>query len=138
MMPEGNNQIAKGDSMIRINHKGNFKNIEKFLKQKPSKLINDILNKYGQEGVNALSSATPIDSGETARAWSYEIQNTKGHATITWNNSNVVSGVNIAIILQYGHATGNGGYVQGRDYINPAMRPVMDKILENLWKEVTS
>ena len=85
----------------------------------------------------ALSSATPIDSGETANSWSYEITNKDGSATITFKNSNIQNGVPIAIILQYGHGTRNGGWVQGRDYINPAIQPIFDEIVNNAWREVT-
>ena len=85
----------------------------------------------------ALSSATPIDSGKTANSWSYEITNKDGSVTITFNNSNIQNGVPIAIILQYGHGTRNGGWVQGRDYINPAIQPVFDEIVDKAWREVT-
>ena len=95
------------------------------------------LDKYGREGVAALSSATPIDSGKTANSWSYEITNKDGSATITFKNSNIQNGVPIAIILQYGHGTRNGGWVQGRDYINPAIQPIFDEIVNNAWREVT-
>ena len=93
-----------------------------------------IFNKYGQKGVQALSSATPVDSGKTASSWNYEIRGT----SIYWTNDNINKGVNIAVILQYGHGTRNGGYVQGRDYINPAIRPIFDSMVDEIWKEVTS
>lgn len=96
------------------------------------------LEKYAREGVTALASATPVDSGETAASWDYEIQKGNGKVSIYWTNSNINDGVPIAVILQYGHGTNGGGYVQGRDYINPAIRPIFDKIAENAWKEVTS
>ena len=95
------------------------------------------LDKYGNQGVAALSSATPVDTGLTAASWYYEIEQKPGSTVITFCNSNIQNGIPIAIILQYGHATGNGGWVQGRDYINPALRPVFDKIAEKAWKEVT-
>ena len=98
--------------------------------------INKILEKYGQMGVSALASATPIDSGTTAESWGYEISIGKEEATIYWTNTNQNKGVYIAVILQYGHGTGTGGYVQGVDYINPAIRPVFDKIAEEAWMEV--
>lgn len=98
--------------------------------------IDKILQKYGQQGVAALSAATPVESGTTANSWSYEIKTSGQSATIYWSNSNVNKGVNIAVILQFGHGTGTGGYVQGRDYINPAMRPIFDKIAEEAWMEV--
>ena len=100
--------------------------------------VQAILSKYGQIGVGALASATPLDSGKTAASWGYEISMSGNSATITWINSNQNQGVNIAVILQYGHGTGTGGYVAGRDYINPAMRPVFDKITEDVWREIQS
>ena len=96
-----------------------------------------ILDKYGRAGVSALSSATPSESGKTANSWTYEIQNGGGGSRITFSNTNINNGVNIAIILQYGHGTGTGGWVEGRDYINPAMRPVFDNIADSVWKEIT-
>ena len=96
-----------------------------------------ILDKYGREGVAALASATPIDSGETANSWFYEISHDNGSATIAFCNSHINQGVPIAIILQYGHGTGTGGWVEGRDYINPAIQPIFDKIVEEAWREVT-
>ena len=95
------------------------------------------LDKFGRAGVEALSSATPVNTGKTANSWYYEIENKNGTATISFNNSNIQNGIPIAIILQYGHGTGTGGWVQGRDYINPAIRPIFDEIAENAWKEVT-
>jgi len=91
-----------------------------------------------QQGVAALSAATPVESGATANSWSYEIEQKGGGITISWLNSNINGGVNIAVILQYGHGTGTGGYVSGRDYINPAIKPVMDRIADELWRKVTS
>lgn len=95
-----------------------------------------ILDKYGQAGVNALSAATPIDSGATASSWYYEITESKGNYTITWSNSNVADGVPIVILIQYGHATKNGGYVQGIDFINPTLKPMFKKIADDAWMEV--
>ncbi len=122
---------------IRFRHRGSFQKTERFFKRMTQREYLKMLNKYGRIGVDALSSATPIDSGETAASWNYEIHQTGGSATITWINNHTNKGVNIAIILQYGHGTGTGGYVQGRDYINPAIRPIFDKIAEDAWKEVT-
>ena len=123
--------------MISFRQKGDFSKLTSFLeKAKESVKIGD-LDKYGREGVAALSSATPIDSGETANSWSYEITNKNGSVTISFNNSNIQNGVPIAIILQYGHGTKNGGWVQGRDYINPAIQPVFDEIVDKAWREVT-
>lgn len=124
--------------MIRFKHRGNFNNIEKFLNKVSGSSYLNILDQYGQEGVQALSSATPKDSGITASSWDYEIERGADTTRISWFNTNVNENVNIAVILQYGHGTGTGGYVQGRDYINPAMRPVFDKIAEQAWKEVQS
>ena len=123
--------------MISFRQKGDFSKLTHFLERaKESVRIGD-LDKYGREGVAALSSATPIDSGETANSWSYEITNKDGSVTITFKNSNIQNGVPIAIILQYGHGTRNGGWVQGRDYINPAIQPIFDEIVNNAWREVT-
>ena len=96
-----------------------------------------VLEKYGKLGVDALASATPIDSGDTASSWTFEVERTGSTYSINWLNNNVKGGVNISIILQTGHGTGTGGYVQGRDYINPAIRPVFDKIANEVWREVT-
>ena len=123
--------------MISFRHKGDFSKLTRFLeKAKETVRIGD-LDKYGREGVAALASATPIDSGLTASSWYYEITNKAGSATISFYNSNVQNGVPIAVILQYGHGTGNGGWVQGRDYINPAIRPIFDRIANDAWREVT-
>lgn len=121
--------------MIQFVHHGDFSKTTKFLKRamKPDLRF---LNQYGEEGVRALSSATPTDSGKTASSWSYQIRKDNGRTIIEWTNSNVNKGVNVAIILQYGHGTRNGGWVQGIDYINPALRPVFDKIADKAWEEV--
>lgn len=124
--------------MVIVKQKGDFSKTEKFLNTINKKLYYRNLQKYAEQGVAALASATPIDSGTTAKSWDYEIRQTKNSVSIYWTNSNVNKGVPIAVIIQYGHGTRNGGYVQGRDYINPAMRPIFDKIAENVWKEVIS
>lgn len=124
--------------MVIVKQKGDFSKTEKFLNSISKKLYYRNLQKYAEQGVAALASATPTDSGTTANSWGYEIRQTKNSVSIYWTNSNVNKGVPIAVIIQYGHGTRNGGYVQGRDYINPAMRPIFDKIAENVWKEVTS
>lgn len=117
--------------------KGSFKNTEKFLKRAEKRDFYDRLDEYGRKGVAALSAATPVDSGKTAESWDYEIHYGKDTITISWTNSNVVDGYAvIAVLIQYGHGTRNGGYVQGRDYINPAMRPVFDDIANAVWEEV--
>lgn len=124
--------------MVVFTHKGDFKNTERFFKGVPKIKYRQILEKYAKQGVAALASATPVDSGITAGSWDYELKVSPGSYSIAWTNSNVVDGVPIAIILQYGHGTSTGGYVQGRDYINPAIQPIFDKISESLWREVSS
>lgn len=123
--------------MITFRQKGDFSKLTNYFERLKETVKLGDLDKYGRAGVDALSSATPVDSGLTARSWSYEIKNQNGTATISFYNTNVVDGVPIAIILQYGHGTGTGGYVQGRDYINPAIQPIFDKIADDAWKEVT-
>lgn len=124
--------------MIRFHHKGDFSKSMKFLENIKQKARLSDLDKYGREGVAALASATPVDSGETASSWYYEIVRGPGSVTITFNNSHFNKDVPIAIIIQYGHGTGTGGWVEGRDYINPAIQPVFDRITNDVWKEVTS
>ena len=138
MKLEKNSSTQEGDSLIRITTKGDFNNTFRFLNKMSKFQINKILEKYGQMGVEALRSATPVDSGKTAESWGYEISIGKEGATIYWTNTNQNKGVYIAVILQYGHGTGTGGYVQGIDYINPAIRPVFDKIAEEAWMEVVN
>ena len=123
--------------MISFRQKGDFSKLNRYLDRVKEVARLSILDKYGREGVAALSSATPVDSGETANSWSYEISHSNGSASITFNNSHINQGVPIAIILQYGHGTGTGGWVEGRDYINPAIQPIFDKIVDAAWKEVT-
>ena len=122
--------------MITVRHSGSFKNTERFLAGAKKKKFYSLLDSYGRQGVNALSSATPIDSGLTSISWKYSIEITGTGYQITWYNTNVIKGIPIAIILQYGHGTRGGGYVQGRDYINPAIRPIFDKLSNDLWKEI--
>lgn len=122
---------------ITITQKGDFKKTTDMLNRITRAEYLRNLEKYGQEGVNALSSATPVDSGETANSWAYQVKQSRGSFSITWINKNIVNGVPIAIVLQYGHGTRNGGYVQGRDYINPAIQPIFDKIADKAWGEVT-
>ena len=123
--------------MISFKQKGDFSNLEKFLEKSKTNHFSE-LDRLGQKGVNALAAATPTNSGETANSWSYEIVRKKNTTSIVWSNSNVIDGVNIAVIIQYGHGTQNGGYVEGRDYINKAIQPIFDEIAETAWKEVTS
>lgn len=122
--------------MIKFRQKGDFSKLTRFLERAKETVRIGDLDKFGKEGVAALASATPVDSGETASSWYYEIENRKGSVTISFRNSNIQNGVPIAIILQYGHGTRNGGWVQGRDYINPAIQPIFDKIANNAWEEV--
>lgn len=122
--------------MISFRQKGDFSKLTRFLERAKEAVHLGDLDKYGRAGVAALASATPVDSGETARSWYYKITNRDGSATISFHNSNIQNGVPIAIILQYGHGTGTGGWVEGRDYINPAIQPIFDQIAESAWKEV--
>lgn len=123
--------------MISFGQKGDFARITKYLKTSKDFMRRVDLDKYGKAGVAALSSATPVESGLTAGSWDYKIEKGAGSTTITFVNSHINKGVPIAIILQYGHGTGTGGWVQGRDYINPAIRPIFDDIANAAWKEVT-
>lgn len=123
--------------MISIRSKGDFSKLEKNLRKSLGRDYRRILEKYAQQGVEALSAATPIDSGETAASWGYEIVQGDGSLSVHWTNSNVNQGVNIALIIQYGHGTGTGGYVAGRDYINPALQPIFDQMANAAWKEVS-
>ena len=123
--------------MISFRQKGDFSKLNRFLERAKEAVKIGDLDKYGREGVAALASATPVESGLTAASWDYKIVRGKGSVSIQFYNSNIQNGVPIAIILQYGHGTGTGGWVEGRDYINPAARPLFDKIADNAWKEVT-
>lgn len=123
--------------MISFRHKGDFSKLTKYLMNVKNASKVNVLEQYGQEGVAALASATPVDTGKTASSWYYTIERSDGRTSISFHNSNIQNGVPIAIILQYGHGTGTGGWVQGRDYINPALQPVFDKIARKAWEEVT-
>lgn len=123
--------------MFSFRQKGDFSKTEKFLKKALGKDYRNVLEKYARQGVQALSAATPVESGLTAASWSYEIVSDANGLSIFWNNSNVNKGVKIALILQYGHGTRNGGYVVGRDYINPAIRSIFDNMADEAWREVT-
>ena len=124
--------------MISLSSTGSFKKTRTFLNYLKGNDIMSILNSYGKQGVSALSAATPVESGLTADSWYYEVEKKSGSYTIRWCNNNTRSGVPIAILLQYGHGTGTGGYVSGRDYINPAIKPVFDNISDAVWKAVKS
>lgn len=125
--------------MVSIRTKGSFKNFDKFVSRMLSHDYERIIDKYARMGVKALAEATPIDSGETAKSWDYEVHYSKGKTEIVWTNSNVTkSGTPVAILIQYGHYTKSGSFVQGIDFINPALKPVFNKLAEDIWKEVTS
>ena len=123
--------------MIKFRHKGDFSKATQFLGKAKQTVHLGLLDKYGRAGVAALASATPVDSGLTASSWYYKIENNRGSVTISFNNSNIQNGVPIAIILFYGHGTRNGGWVEGRDYINPALQPIFDNLANEAWREVT-
>ena len=123
--------------MITFESTGSFSKTEAFLLTLGRGNLYSTLDRLAQEGVRALALATPLDSGETAAAWAYTIRRVGKGVTITWTNTNKVGNVPVAILLQYGHGTGTGGYVQGRDYINPAMRPIFDRIADEVWRAVT-
>lgn len=124
--------------MITFRQKGDFSKLSRYFERLKETAKIGVLDKYGRAGVAALSSATPTKTGLTAASWTYEIERQNGSVSLTFYNSNVNKGVPIAIILQYGHGTGTGGYVQGRDYINPAIQPIFDQLAEEAWKEVTN
>ena len=122
---------------ITFTQKGDFSKLTRYLERVKEAARISILDKYGREGVAALASATPVDSGLAASSWGYEIKRTATSASIIFTNSDIENGFPVAIMLQYGHGTGTGGWVEGRDYINPAIQPIFDKIANNAWKEVT-
>lgn len=124
--------------MITLRKQGDFSKLTSHLEKLKKIARISILDEYGKKGVEALSAATPVDTGLTARSWYYKIEQSDGRATLSFFNSNIQNGVPIAIILQYGHGTGTGGWVEGRDYINPALRPIFDDLANNVWKEVTN
>ena len=123
--------------MIKFEHKGDWSKTTGFLERAKNIVRLGNLDRYGREGVAALASATPVDTGLTASSWKYEIIRTRGSVSINFLNTNVQNGVPIALILQYGHGTRNGGWVEGRDYINPAVQPIFDRLAKELWEEVT-
>jgi hypothetical protein len=124
--------------MIGVTTRGDLKRTNDFLKSLLSGDFYTDLNRYGQMGVDALAKATPVDSSLSANSWAYRIIKNRRRPGIEWYNTNIVSGTPVVILIQYGHATGTGGYVSGRDFINPAMRPIFDKIAEDVWKKVKS
>lgn len=121
---------------ITVFAKGSFRKTNSFLERAAEQVRLGTLNKYGREGVKALRDATPTDSGLTRDSWTYEIIQGKGYASLSWHNTNIVNGVNIALLLQYGHATRSGTWVEGRDYINPALKPIFDKLAKEAWEEL--
>lgn len=123
--------------MVSFRHRGDFSKFTRYLERVKNVVRVGDLDRFGRQGVAALASATPVDSGQTANSWYYEVTNKNGVAKISFYNSNIQNGVPIAIILQYGHGTGTGGWVQGRDYINPAIQPIFDSIVKEAWREVT-
>ena len=124
--------------MIKFVSRGDFNHTEAFLKEMQKNQMFSQLESLAQEGVSALESATPVDSGLAANSWGYEIDVSRGGARISWTNDDIENGFPVAVMIQYGHGTGTGGYVQGIDYINPAIRPIFDKIADKVWKAVTS
>ncbi len=123
--------------MIKVKHRGNFNHLEAFFKRVKDMKVLRRLDHLGQDGVAALSAATPVRTGKTAASWSYDIEEEAGRYKIAFKNSNINKGINIAIIIQKGHATGGGGYVEGIDYINPALRSLFENMADEVWKEVT-
>lgn len=123
--------------MASITLKGSFDKIDRFFDRVLNRKIITILERYAKQGVDALVAATPVETGETALSWGYEIFENNGNFQIYWTNSNIVSGYSVALLLQYGHGTGTGGYVEGIDYINPALKPIFQKIADAAWEEVT-
>ena len=123
--------------MIKFRQKGDYSKFTRYLERIKEVVKLGDLDKYGRAGVAALASATPVESGVTAASWRYEINHNQDSISISFYNDNINKGVPIAIILQYGHGTGTGGWVEGKDYINPAIQPIFDKITEDAWKEVT-
>lgn len=122
--------------MISFRQKGDFSKLTNYLERAKNAVRLGDLDKYGRQGVAALASATPVETGKTASSWYYEIIRSKGSVSISFFNSNIQNGVPIAVIIQYGHGTGTGGWVQGRDYINPAIQPIFDQIANDAWREV--
>ena len=124
--------------MVRVKVKGDFRHTDAFLKRARTHDPYSILEKYAEQGLAALTDATPVDTGLTASSWFYEINKEDGVYSIAWSNSNIQRGIRIAVILDTGHGTSNGGYVQGRNYIKPAIQPIFDQIANSAWKEVTN
>ena len=122
--------------MIKLSSNGDWSKTTSFLRRAYKLDIGALLKKYAEQGLKALSAATPVDTGLAASSWGYRIDVKKGESTITWTNSDIEGGCSVVLLIQYGHGTRNGGYIQGRDFINPAMQPVFDDMVEEIWKEV--
>lgn len=123
--------------MLKMEVNGSFKNLEAFLGRMAKGELYAFLEQYGQMGVDALASATPVDTGLTKESWTYKITRSKGRASISWHNTNVQNGIPVVILIQYGHGTGTGGWVEGRDFINPTTQLLFDKIANDVWEKVT-
>lgn len=123
--------------MVNFRHQGDFSEVTRYFAKVQKPIPDSILNKYGERGVAALASTTPVDTGKTAGSWSYKVERGNGTLSLSFHNSNIQNGVPIAIILYYGHGTRTGGWVQGRDYINPALQPIFDALANEAWREVT-
>ena len=124
-------------AIIKIRHKGSFKNTDSFFNRALKRDYMSVLHRYGQQGVEALRAATPKDSGVTADSWGYKIEQSNGQVSLVWTNHNENQGANIAILIIYGHGLHNGGYVQGNDFVNPALQPIMEEMAQQVWREVT-
>jgi hypothetical protein len=125
-------------AVIRFKHRGSFNKTEKFLKAMRRLDVKNLVEREVSQGVQALKAATPKDSGIAAESWGYEIRQNGRSVKISWINVDIENGFPVAVAVQFGYATGTGGWVEGRDYINPAMKPVFDRIVERVWKVVTS
>lgn len=123
---------------VTFKHKGDLSLTERFMERAKEAIHRGVYDKYGEMGVQALAEGTPVLTGKTAASWSYTIERSRSSVSIIWTNSNINDGVPIAVILQYGHGTGSGGYVEGIDYIRPAMRPLFKQIADDAWKEVVN
>jgi hypothetical protein len=122
--------------MFSVTSVGSWDKTISYLEYLASGKMFDVLDRYGRIGVDRLASATPIETGLTAHSWGYQVEHKSYYSAISWFNTHTHNGINIAVILQYGHGTGTGGWVEGRDYINPAIQPLFDKMVEDIWREV--
>lgn len=136
MLKEKQN-ITPEDNVITLKTSGSFNNIEKYLRKSSRLTLDSLFDIYGKRGVELLKQNTPIDSGDSANSWEYIVEKKTGFTNLSWHNKNINDGVPVVILIQYGHATKNGSFVEGRDFINPALKPVFENMIEELWKEVT-